>query len=376
MAKHHKVAITLLIIVVLLGSGAYFAQDRIRKQFFKPTSSVLENGITSAEGRDVKVIAENLNVPWGIAFLPNGSMLVTERSGTLRRIDKGKSYNIEGVANVGEGGLLGLAVHPKFAQNGWIYLYLTTVVQDEIINRVERYRYTDDNLVDRTVILNNIPGSKNHDGGRITFGPAGYLYIATGDAQNGELAQDRSSLAGKILRITDKGESPDDNPAGNAVYSYGHRNPQGLAWDDSGRLWSTEHGRSGTRSGFDELNLIKSGANYGWPVIEGDKTSQGMETPMAHSGSSETWAPASLAFKDGSFFFGGLRGEALYQAVLGEGDNITLKAHFRGEYGRIRTVVVGPDGYLYMTTSNNDGRGDKKPGDDKVIRINPSIFDE
>ncbi|HEX5797022.1 MAG TPA: PQQ-dependent sugar dehydrogenase [Candidatus Saccharimonadales bacterium] len=374
MAKRGKIAITVLTILVLLVAGAYFARDYIERQFFKPTGSNIENGVSVAPGQDIKVIARDLTVPWGLAFLPDGTLLVTERSGTLRRVDDDRTYEIEGVRHIGEGGLLGLAIHPRFDENHWIYLYLTTEVGGRLDNRVERYEYVDGSLAHRTVIIKNIPGAANHDGGRLAFGPDGYLYITTGDAGDESLAQDRSSLAGKILRITDKGEIPDDNPSGNAVYSYGHRNPQGLAWDSQGRLWSTEHGRSGIRSGHDELNLIKKDGNYGWPLIEGDEVRSGMMTPVAHSGSDETWAPASLAYRSGSLFFGGLRGETLYQAVIAGEEQVSLKAHLRGEYGRIRTVVFGPDGMMYITTSNTDGRGDPKEGDDKIIRINPDIF--
>jgi glucose/arabinose dehydrogenase len=374
MAKRGKIAITLLIVVVILGISAYFARGWIEKQFFEPTGSDIGEGVPAADGSDIEILARNLTVPWGVDFLPDGGILVSERSGTLRRIDNGHAYNIEGVQHTGEGGLLGLAVHPKFKENKWIYLYLTTETDGRLLNRVDRYIYEDKRLRNGTVILDNIPGAANHDGGRIAFGPDGYLYITTGDAGNESLAQDRSSLAGKILRITDKGKAPEGNVSGNAVYSYGHRNPQGLAWDSKGRLWATEHGRSGIRSGFDELNLITKGANYGWPVIEGDKKRENMELPIAHSGAKETWAPASLAYLDGSLFFGGLRGESLYEAVIGEGGKVSLKAHFRGEYGRIRTVAIGPDGYMYLTTSNTDGRGDVREGDDKLIRINPDIF--
>src|SRR3989344_1182867 len=226
------------------------------------------------------IVAENLRIPWDIAFLPSGELLVTERSGTLLRIgDDQKKYEIEGVHHRGEGGLLGIALHPDFERNKLLYLYLTTKDGGGVSNRIERYRYHDDELTERLEILSGIPGSLYHDGGPIAFGPEGFLYITTGDAGEAQNAQEKNSFAGKILRIEDDGTIPADNPFGNVVYSYGHRNPQGLTWDDQGRLWSTEHGRSGLQSGYDELNLIEKGKNYGWPVIEGPETREEMVAP-------------------------------------------------------------------------------------------------
>ncbi len=354
-------------------------KDNIQKKFFEPTSSKLEQGVASLDNGDqLTTLAQDLVVPWEIAFLPDGDMLVTERPGTLKRIGKNnQTHVVEGVQHTSEGGLLGLALHPDFQNNHFIYLYLTSRSGAGLINRVDRYRYEADRLSDKTVIITNIPGASNHDGGRIKFGtgPANMLYIATGDAGNEGLAQDKNSLAGKILKIHDDGRIPADNPFGNAVYSYGHRNVQGLAWDDSGRLWATEHGRSGASSGFDELNVILKGANYGWPIIEGDEKAEGMLPPVAHSGASETWAPASLAYLDGSLFFGGLRGESLYEARIERDTKVSLKAHFHGEIGRIRAVVAGPGWeYLYFTTSNTDGRGQAKTNDDKLFRIKASTL--
>lgn len=319
------------------------------------------------------VVADNLNIPWGVVFLPSGDMLLTERPGTLLRISGSDrtQYPISGVRHIGEGGLLGIALHPNFAENNWVYVYLTTGDEGGTTNRVERYQLQDDQLTNREVILSNLPGARYHDGGAIAFGPDGYLYVTVGDASNSNLAQDTSSLAGKILRITDTGGIPSDNPFGNAVYSYGHRNPQGITWDEGGRMWATEHGRSGVLSGYDELNLIQSGGNYGWPVIEGDEARDGMQTPVLHSGASTTWAPASALSLNGSVFFGGLRGETLYEAIL-DGDRVLeLREYVVGDYGRIRAVTVGPDGMLYITTSNTDGRGQARQGDDKLIRIDP-----
>jgi glucose/arabinose dehydrogenase len=333
----------------------------------------IEEGVTSP---DIEIVAQNLDIPWEIAFLPSGEMLVTERPGKLLKIGQDKTViEVSGVRHVGEGGLLGLALHPDFANNQLIYLYLTSGDGGQIVNRVERYRLEGSSLSDRVVILEGIEGASNHDGGRLKFGPDGYLYVTTGDAQEPNSAQDTNSLNGKILRITSEGGIPSDNPYGTAVYSYGHRNVQGITWDSGGRLWATEHGRSGVQSGLDELNLIESGKNYGWPEIQGDETQSGMVRPIIHSGASETWAPSGAEFLDGSIFFAGLRGETLYQAKLSEGSVSILVKHFQNQYGRLRTVKLGTDGFIYILTNNRDGRGQVNPGDDKIIRFKTSLFE-
>lgn len=201
--------------------------------------------VTQTSLKDVEIIAQNLNIPWEVVFLPDREILVTQRPGTLLLVKNKQQIPIAGVEHIGEGGLLGLAVHPNFKENKLIYLYLTSQTSAGLTNRVEQYKFENNSLSGRKVILEGIAGASNHDGGRIAFGPDGYLYITTGDAQNPDSAQYRNSLNGKILRIKDDGSIPEDNPFGNAVYSYGHRNSQGLAWDGQKRLWATEHGRSG-----------------------------------------------------------------------------------------------------------------------------------
>lgn len=372
-----KKTVTALVILIALIAAAYV----FTRPAAAPVSTLPETGpqadvegSPATSAAPVQVIAENLEVPWDIAFLPGGDVLITERVGTVVRLAPDgarETIAIEGVSSRGEGGLLGLVLHPGFDENGWVYLYLSSPASGGTENRIERYRLSGNELVERVTIIEGIPGAIYHDGGRMAFGPDGFLYVTTGDATSPELAQDRGSLAGKILRLTEDGGPAPGNPFGTAVYSYGHRNPQGLAWDSAGRLWSTEHGRSGIQSGLDELNLIEAGANYGWPEIEGDETRSGMRTPVLNSGSNDTWAPASLAYLDGSLYFGGLRGEALYEAVMDGERVVELKEHFKGRFGRLRTVRVGPDGFLYLTTSNRDGRGEVREGDDKIIRIDP-----
>ena len=319
--------------------------------------------------RTYMVVTDGLEIPWDIAFLPDGDMLVTERGGTLSRVarDGSRAHSINtDVRHIGEGGLLGIALHPLFEKNGFVYLYSTQEVEVGTINRVERFVLQGTELSERTVIIDNIPGARYHDGGRIAFGPDGYLYITTGDATDPDMAQDKDSLAGKILRLTDNGAAAPGNPFGTAVFSMGHRNPQGLAWDASGTLWSTEHGRSGIRSGRDEINSIEPGENYGWPLLQGDDTRDGFTPPVLHSGD-DTWAPASAAFVDDTLFFGGLRGETLYAYTPSTG---VLRHLYKGVFGRIRTVRYRPEeDALYITTSNRDGRGTPHPEDDRIIRI-------
>ena len=383
MQKRDIIALVFVVIAAVAGYFIFTNRDIVFKGAFAPPPSNLKEGVTSdkvgSNSPDVEVIAEGLEIPWEIAFLPDGDFLVTERPGRLLRID-GETREvipIEGVAAVGEGGLLGLALHPEYEDNQRIYLYSTTGTGGNLSNRVEAYHLEETALDDKVVVIDNIPGSKYHDGGRIKFGPDLHLYITTGDAQQEDQAQELGTLNGKILRIAADGSIPEDNPfEGNPIYSYGHRNPQGITWAENGLLWSTEHGRSGKQTGLDELNLIFKSNNYGWPEIDGDRTKAGMQNPVIHSGPDEAWAPASAEYYDGSVFFGGLRGQALYEAKLSEDrqEFRELVMHFREDFGRIRTVRLGPDGNFYILTSNEDGRGKSSPEGDKIIRVNPEIF--
>ncbi len=338
--------------------------DELVAKYFEPTPTE----VVMVEAGDPEVVAENLVTPWSIAELPDGELLVTERSGTLVRIANDDiRTTIDGVQETSEGGLLGMALDPEFEDNQHIYLYYTTGQGGTLTNQVDRYTLGAQNVTDRQVVIDEIPAASTHNGGAIAFGPDDMLYITTGDAAQEDLAQDTESLAGKILRLNPDGSIPDNNPFDNAVWSYGHRNPQGIAWDDSGQLWAVEHGPSGVETGRDELNRIERGNNYGWPTITGDEMADDMKSPVIHSGVDDTWAPSGMAYYEGALYFAGLRGQSLYRYTINTGEIARL---YSEEYGRLRAVTATEDG-LYVSTSNRDGRGSPRASDDRILRIRP-----
>ncbi len=370
-----RIGISAIVLILLAGiAGILWLTDYLQRNNTIPSLQEVSKKQQPKDIPRLTTIAQNLEVPWEIAFLPDSTMLVTERPGQVLHIDPqtGNATTVAtlSVKQIGEGGLHGITLHPNFKENNYVYVYYTYAGDtNQTLNRVSRFLYTNNTLHDETTIVDAIPGAANHDGGRIKFGPDNHLYITTGDAQQPSLAQNTDSLAGKILRVTDTGTAVNTNPFDNEVYSYGHRNPQGICWDDNDQLLATEHGPSGAQSGFDELNLIRPGVNYGWPEIQGDETQNGMQTPLIQSGTS-TWAPAGAACIGEKVYFGGLRGNALYEATI-NGDAVELTSHLQGELGRIRAVVLGSDGMLYITTSNRDGRGVPDNNDDRIIRVNP-----
>jgi aldose sugar dehydrogenase len=374
--RKKKSIILLIVFLIAVSLVVYFARDAFVPSFFQPQEPKgVERGIENDDllEEDVEVVMGNLEIPWEIVFLPNEDVLVTQRTGQLLYISNWEvkeRFEIEGVNHIGEGGLLGMTLHPEYEINNYLYLYFTSDGNSGIENKVVRYRFEDRQLLEEEIIIDQIPGGRIHNGGRIAFGPDGYLYISTGDAGDENLSQDIESLAGKILRITDEGEIPAENPFNSAVYSYGHRNPQGIVWDSQERLWSTEHGPVAR----DELNLIELGKNYGWPVIRGNEQQDGMETPIVHSGDDYTWAPSGMTYWDGSLFFTGLRGQSIYEAKIDNSEVDEVLIHFETEFGRIRTIQIGPDGLFYVLTNNTDGRGNPEDADDRIIRINRSLF--
>lgn len=335
----------------------------------------------------VETILRGLSTPWAIDFAPDGRIFLTERPGRIRVVERGQlraePWLALEVAASGEAGLMGLAIDPQFAQNRFVYVaysYRTGVFS--VRNRLVRLREdskSGSGVMDK-ILIDDIPGSNNHDGGRVKFASDGKLYWTMGDAQTTRYAQNLKSLNGKFLRLNPDGSIPADNPFPNSyVYSYGHRNPQGLAWQPgTGRLYATEHGPSGFQGCCrDEVNFIEPGKNYGWPEIRGDETKEAMTPPVIHSGSSETWAPGGATFVSqgpwaGSLLFTGLRGQALYRVILDRSNPHKaerLETHFFRQFGRLRDIVEGPDKALYLLTSNHDGRGSPTPEDDRVLRI-------
>jgi glucose/arabinose dehydrogenase len=286
------------------------------------------------------------------------------------------ALTLSGLYTDGEAGLLGLALDPAFAQNRFVYLYHSATTSRGAVNRIVRYREVGGQLAERVVVLDNIPAASIHDGGRLRFGPDGLLYVTAGDASDVSLAQDVSSSAGKILRITPDGATPAGNRFTSPVYTYGHRNPQGFDWHPStGDLWASEHGPIGN----DEINLIRSGLNYGWPVIQGAGAGPEMETPVAFFPS--TIAPSGASFYRGqrfpqfvnNLFVATLRGTHLLRLTMDASRRITSQERLLdGNFGRLRDVVSGPDGYLYLCTNNRDGRGTPSQGDDRILRIVPA----
>ncbi|MFF2306170.1 PQQ-dependent sugar dehydrogenase [Streptomyces sp. NPDC058128] len=314
-------------------------------------------------------LTEGLKSPWGLAELPGGDLLVSSRDErTITKVDgrtgaKTSLGEVPGVVPGDEGGLMGLAV-----RDGWVYAYLTA----ESDNRIVRMRYggaEGDRLGVPQPVLTGIPKGVVHNGGRIAFGPDRMLYAGTGETGRTGLAQDRESLGGKILRMTPEGRPAPGNPfPGSVVYSYGHRNVQGIAWDDEGRLWAAEFGQNT----WDELNLVEPGKNYGWPEAEGRAGKAGFVDPVAQWPTSEA-SPSGIAYARGAIWMAGLRGERLWRVPLAGAERSgDPQAFLSEEYGRLRTVLAGGGGRLWLVTSETDGRGTPGPGDDRILRLEVS----
>jgi len=314
-----------------------------------------------------RVLAKNLEVPWGVAFLPSGDALVSERiNGNIHRVRRTGGRHLVGTvtglgSNAGEGGLLGLAVASTFPQDRWLYAYLSTSSD----NRVVRMKYVNGTIGPQHVILAGIPTETNHNGGRLAFGPEGLLYASTGDALDSSQAQNTDALNGKILRMTPRGEVPAGNPFGNFVWTYGHRNVEGITFDAKGRMWAAEFGLN-TR---DEMNHIVKGKNYGWPIVEGGDGPGPFKDPFVTWSPTSICSPSGIATAKGRAWVGALHGTALWSVRLDGPHRRHKVRHFYNTFGRIRTVQKAPDGSLWITTSNRDGRGTPVATDDRVIRI-------
>jgi glucose/arabinose dehydrogenase len=321
-------------------------------------------------------VATGLAAPWSILRIPLAGVsenevvdivLVSERdSGDVQQVMPDGSLNrigtIPGVAPAGEGGLLGLA-YLDDGETQWLYAYLTTAGD----NRIIRIPFGDELGISREpeVVLKDIAKAGNHNGGRIAFGPDGMLYATSGDAGDPDSAQDPASLSGKILRMTPTGDVPGDNPMpGSLTYSFGHRNPQGLAWDGDGQLWAAEFGQNT----WDEFNRITPGGNYGWPKVEGTGGEPEFTDPVLQWATDEA-SPSGLAYVDGTFFLAALRGERVWAIYVDDAGQASASPWFVGEFGRIRDVAAGPDGSLWFLTSNTGGNGSPREGDDKLLQV-------
>lgn len=344
----------------------------------------------------VETVASNLEVPWALVFAPDGRLFFTERPGRLRVIENGR-LRVEPVATIedvepsGESGLMGVALHPNFAENHFIYLAFAYRADGKNV-RVARYREIGNKLVEPKTIIENIPAARFHAGTRLKFGPDAKLYITTGDATNQSQGQELNTLGGKTLRLNDDGTIPADNPFVNRkgarpeIWSYGHRNAQGMDWQPGTNLmFQTEHGPSlidgvslFKRSGGDEVNAVEKGKNYGWAKISHDLARAGMESPIIYF--SPAVAPASAMFYrgtifpefHGNLFFGALKGESIIRLVLDGRRVIAQERLLEKQLGRIREIVEAPDGTIYFSTSNRDGRGDPQTIDDRILRLVPA----
>lgn len=331
----------------------------------------------------VEVVASRLEIPWSLAFAPDGRLFFTERPGRVRVMSSGQlqaePVALLPVASTGEAGLMGLALDPQFSQNHFLYvMYSYRDRQGFIRNRVSRLTEANNRASEEKVLLEDIPGASIHDGGRLKFGPDGKLYATSGDSSLGALAQDTNALAGKIHRMDPDGSVPADNPfGGKTIYSFGHRNPQGLAWDSrTGTMFSTEHGPVGK----DEVNVIEPGRNYGWPEVSGQVADQRFVEPILSF--SPSIAPSGATFYDGQqlwkwrgdLFFAALTGKQIQRLTLKTPDFRTVESHerlYEGVYGRLRDIIQGPDGFLYFATNNRDGRGSPVAEDDRILRVVP-----
>jgi glucose/arabinose dehydrogenase len=353
-----------------------------------------ENQVVSAPSGDVRfqveTVASGLEVPWAFAFLPNKDMLFTERPGRVRIIEGGKLrpepvFTVPDVEPSGESGLMDISLHPNFASNGFVYLAYAYNKNGQQV-RVVRYKFDGKAFNEPKTIIEDIQASQNHAGTRCRFGPDGKLYITTGDATNRELAQKMDSLNGKTLRLNDDGTVPQDNPfvgqsgARPEIWTLGHRNAQGLAWQPgSGLMFQTEHGPSGFDGpgGGDEVNIVERGKNYGWPIIHHKDAKAGLESPLLEY--TPACAPASGMFYNGSafpqfkgnFFFGCLAGRRIIRVTLDGRKVVSQEDLLKNTYGRIREMEEGPDGFIYFSTSNRDGRGSPAKDDDRILRLVP-----
>lgn len=357
MIKNYLILVLAAIMISGCSGNSRNIEDQAKPQ---PVETTGEAGIQEK----AEVLLTKLKVPWSIQKIDD-TFYLSERAGNIVIWEKGKMARekvilAKNLSANPEAGLLGFVLAPEFKQSKRAFAYYTYDQNGKALNRIVILQQTDNQWMEEKVLLDGIPSGQYHHGGRLAIGPDNKLYATTGDAHEEEIAQDQSSLGGKILRLNLDGSIPGDNPFSNSyIYSLGHRNPQGLAWDEKGRLYSSEHGPSG----HDEMNQIKAGHNYGWPLITGDEEKAGLENPMFHSGTN-TWAPSGIALHNGILYAAALRGEAVKGFDLANKKQFDV---FTGA-GRIRDVFI--DGaYLYFISNNTDGRGNPDQDDDKLYRL-------
>lgn len=346
--------------------------------------------ISEVPGVRVEAVARNLEVPWALDFAPDGTLFFTERPGRIRKLRPGGApetlLDLQGVVHRGEGGLMGLALHPRFPEEPYLYVMYTADREGRVVNRISRLTQRGTTAGEERVLLDDIPAAQFHDGGALEFGPDGMLYAGTGDARKPTFAQDRSSLAGKILRLRPEGGVPEDNPfSGSPVWAFGFRNVTGLAWHpETGELWAASHGPSGEFGGLrnrDAVYVVRKGGNHGWPVVVGATERAGVESPVLYY-PDEAVPPGGTLFYTGSLlpqFRGSLfltsLGTTHLQHIEVEGERkiAHIGRWWPGKYGRLRAIEQGPDGALYFSTSNRDGRAESPhPGSDFIYRITPT----
>ncbi|HEY1074318.1 MAG TPA: PQQ-dependent sugar dehydrogenase [Patescibacteria group bacterium] len=375
-AHYFLIILGLLLIIGVLGFPT-LKQTAVQNYFSPAYDADKEN-----YNWEISEYATGLDVPWDMAFSPDGKLFITERPGNVKlRLSDGTIKTIAHlpqVSAVGESGLTGIALHPHFTENNFVYLYYTYRDDGTILNRVSRYTFQNNQLINETYIVNNLKGGSIHNGGRLRFGPDEKLWVLTGDAARPNLAQDPTAREGKVLRMNEDGSAPEDNPTkGSLVYSLGHRNPQGLDWHPlTEELIVSSHGETA----HDELNLVTPNGNYGWPVEKRCNEQAPYIPPLLCSGE-ETWAPSGIAFWGTdiwrfrySLFFAGLRSGKLQRIAIIDSKVAEQETIIDGKYGRLRGLVKGPDGALYVSTSNKDGRGKPETTDDRILRVVPKLI--
>ncbi|MCC3144596.1 PQQ-dependent sugar dehydrogenase [Halanaerobium sp. Z-7514] len=376
-----KVIIPLMIIFLLM-SGVSIVRAEIRVGDFP--QEVAEQFLKEPDGVIVESWVENLNIPWELVFMNEERALVSERDGRIRLIESGvlqtEPYLEIELTAVGEGGLMGMALHPDYPDKNYLYIMYTYRDADgDVLNRVSRFNAKEDSAKNEEILIEAIPGGRNHNGGRIAFGADGMLYITTGDSWNREISQDLNNLGGKILRLTPEGNVPEDNPYANSpVYSLGHRNPQGLAWHpETNDLFISDHGPSGEDGlrAKDRIKQVNPGDNFGWPEKIGYFEDGEYANPLIMW--EDAVPPSGMTFYEGDLYVATLRSQALIKITFENNEDYHLESIERwftekdgpSTFGRLRTAVKGPDGYLYLLTSNRDGRGNPITEDDRIIRL-------